>query len=522
MTGSAPADWEAFRSMGHRIVDTVADYYKNVATMPVRSQVAPGYLAQALPGAAPEEPESFEAVMTDFQALIVPGVTHWQHPSFFAYFSANSSPPAIIGDILSDMLNCISFSWVASPSATELETVVMDWLGKACALPPCFLSSSGTGGGVIQGSASEASLVAMLAARRRMIDCVRAAAPGAAPLESDAALASRFVAYCSDQTHSSVKKGGTVCGLDPALVRALPADEHFRLDPAALAAAMAEDTAAGRVPFFCCATVGTTSSCAVDPLPEIARVCAQFNVYVHVDAAYAGCAMVCEEYQHHLSGLEQCHSFAFNPHKWLLVNFDCCAMWVRDRRPLLAALSLTPEYLKSSAYNAGLVTDYRDWQIPLGRRFRSLKLWFVMRMYGLNALRAHIRKHCAFAQDFERLVHADPRFELVAPTAFSLVCFRLRPSALLLAAPADDAAVNAANLALLEAVNAGGTTFLIHTKLREKITLRFAVGAPLTESVHVESAWRCLQAAAQSVIAAAAAPAADTPAPDPAAPGTTS
>jgi len=462
------------------MVDEIADYYAALAAgeYPVKARVSPGYLRPLLPAAAPEAGESLDAILADVHAKIMPGITHWQAPGFFAFFPANSSPPALLGDMLSDAINCIGFSWVASPACTELETIVLDWLVPLIGLPATF-ASAGTGGGVIQSSASDATLVALLAARARA--AAAAAASGTTP--------PRYVVYASEHAHSSVRKAASVMGLGDDAFRAIPAPgPTYAMDVAALETAMAADAASGAQPIAVVATLGTTSSGAFDPLRGVTAAASRHGAWVHVDAAWAGAAGMCEEHRAWLDGVEGAHSYAFNPHKWLRVNFDCSAMFVRERRWLAAALSLTPAYLRSPEYDSGLVTDYRDWQVPLGRRFRALKLWFTLRMYGAAALRAHIRAHVALAGAFAAWVRNDPAFEVVAPPSLALVCFRLRAS-------------NAANDALLAAVNASGTTFLVSTVLDGRTVLRLAVGGSLTREEHVAAAWEAIQVAARTVLA---------------------
>lgn len=474
------AKWEAFRTQGKEMVDFIADFYQGIEALPVKSQVEPGYLAKALPKTAPEHGEDFGDIMADVQKHIVPGVTHWQHPSFFSYFPANTSGPSLLGDMLSGTFGCISFSWVASPAATELETIVMDWLGQMVALPEAFLSK-GTGGGVIQGTASEATLVALLAARAKALKTLNADGQDARAFKD------RLVAYHSDQAHSSVAKAGMIAGLDASQFRKLPSAEDCTFDPDTLATAIAEDKAKGLVPFFVVATSGTTSSGAFDPLSAIGDVAAENGMWVHVDAAWAGSAAVCPEHRGFLEGLDKCHSFDFNPHKWLMTTFDCSAMWVTERSYLLDALSITPEYLRSREYESGLVHDYRDWQIPLGRRFRSLKLWMVLRQFGVKALQERIRDSIALADRFESLVRGDDRFE-VTHKSLALVCFRINAS-------------DEVNAAALEAVNETGKTFMVNSQLGGKFVWRFAVGTPSTEARHVDAAWAVIKEHATKALA---------------------
>lgn len=498
-------DWEQFRSHGREMVDYIADYYANVEKFPVKSKVMPGYLAKLLPSSVPEAAEPVEAIMADVKAHIVPGITHWQHPSFFAYFPSNTSYPGLLGDMLASCFNVIGFSWIASPAATELEAITLDWLGDLIGLPEEFLSRGGTGGGVIQGTASEATIVALLASRARAVrreNARRAVAAGTDPLKEDSAefgaledeLGARWTVYASDQAHSSAKKACMVAGIPLARYRSIKAraDAEYSLDTLALAEAMRADAAAGLQPLFVLATCGTTSSGAFDDLVLAAEVAREHGAWVHVDAAWAGSACVCPEHRVMLRGIEACDSLDFNPHKWLLTNFNCSTMWCRDKQPLLQALSLTPEYLRSKEYESHLVQDYRDWQVPLGRRFHSLKLFFVLRAFGAKNLRSYIREHIALGERFEQRVRSDSRFELVTKRSLSLVCLRLRGA-------------NSTNERLLELLNEAGATHMVHTKLSGQFVIRFAAGNPRTETRHVDDAWaevvRCAELAIAEAVA---------------------
>eukprot|EP00271_Cylindrocystis_brebissonii_P023518 TRINITY_DN9795_c1_g1_i1.p1 TRINITY_DN9795_c1_g1~~TRINITY_DN9795_c1_g1_i1.p1 ORF type:complete len:467 (-),score=84.10 TRINITY_DN9795_c1_g1_i1:877-2277(-) len=452
-----PLDVEEFRAYAHRMVDFIADYYRDVASFPVRSNVQPGYLIKALPEGAPEKGESLTAILEDVRNLIIPGVTHWQSPNFFAYFPSNSSLAGFLGDMLSGAFNVVAFSWINSPAATELETHMLDWLGTLLDLPQGFLSkgSGGKGGGVIQGTASEAVLVAMLAARDKAIAELQAA-EGLSHTEAIA----KLVAYTSDQAHSSVQKACMVSGLNvKGNFRALRTDAStsWALDPEVLRTAIEADKAAGLVPFFLSITVGTTSSTAIDPIAELGAIAKEHHLWMHVDAAYAGPAGLCPELRAPFAGLDAADSFCMNAHKWMLTNFDCSCLWVKDSKPLVNALSLTPEYMRNTASEGSLVVDYKDWQVPLGRRFRSLKLWFVMRLHGAEGLRAYIRKHIGLGELFEQLVRSDDRFEIVTPRTFALICFRVKPPA------GDPDNGKTLNATLIERVNSGGSLFFTHT-----------------------------------------------------------
>jgi aromatic-L-amino-acid decarboxylase len=464
---------DEFRRYGHAVIDWIADYQSRVESFPVLSQVKPGEIRASLPAVPPSRGEPFEALLKDVENLILPGVTHWQSPNFFAYFPCNASGPAILGDLLSSGLGLQGMLWSTSPACTELETHVLDWLVPMLGLPERFLSSS-TGGGVIQDTASSAALCALLAARER-----------ATGYESNrAGNSGRIVAYASTQTHSSLQKAAMIAGIGSANLRTIEVDDRFAMNTDALARQIAEDKRAGFTPAFACATVGTTSSNAMDPIAEIAKVCRDHNLWLHVDAAMSGSAMLCPEFRHLQNGVELADSYNFNPHKWMFTNFDCNCFWVADRKALIQTLSILPEYLRNQATESGAVIDYRDWHIQLGRRFRSLKLWFVIRHYGVEGLQHHIREHVRLAQEFANWVREDDRFELAAPAPLNLVCFRHKGG--------DDA-----NQTVMDRLNRSGDLFLTHTKLDGKFTLRLCVGQTHTQARHVEKAWKriCEEAA---------------------------
>ena len=460
---------DAFRQYGHAVVDWLADYQRQVASLPVLSKAQPGQLRAALPADPPEHGESFEQMLADVGRLIVPGLTHWQSPNFFAYFPSNNSGPSILGELLSAGLGVQGMLWATSPACTELETHVLDWVVGLLGLPDRF-KSSGTGGGVIQDSASSAVLCALLAARERATGFQTNLRGGDG----------RLVAYTSTQAHSSIEKAVGVAGLGRHNLHQIGVDDQFALRPDELARQIREDRAAGQVPCFVAATVGTTSSNAIDPVPAIGRICREEGLWLHVDAALSGTAAVCPEFRHLLTGMELADSFAFNPHKWMFTNFDCDCFYVADRATLIHALSILPEYLKNQATQSGAVIDYRDWQIPLGRRFRALKLWFVIRHYGVEGLRHHIRRHIELAQTFARWVREDEQFELVVPPPLNLVCFRHRAG--------DDL-----NQRLLDHLNQSGRLYLTHTRLNDRFTLRLCVGQTHTEMEHVRGAWQLIR-----------------------------
>jgi aromatic-L-amino-acid decarboxylase len=470
---------EEFRRWGHAAVDWIADYQRRVETLPVLSQVQPGEIRAQLPATAPEHGEPFDAILADVDRLIMPGITHWQSPNFFAFFPSNNSGPSILGELLSAGLGVQGMLWATSPACTELETHVLDWLVDMLALPAKFKSSS-TGGGVIQDTASSAVLAAVLAARERATQFQ----------SNEHGTAGKLVAYVSTQTHSSVEKAVKIAGLGRQNLRLIEVDERFALRPKALARQIDADRRAGLVPCFVAATIGTTSSNAIDPLPEIGRISREQRLWLHVDGAMCGTAALCPEYRHFQVGLELADSYAFNPHKWMFTNFDCDCFYVADRAALIKTLSILPEYLRNQATESGAVIDYRDWHVQLGRRFRALKLWFVIRHYGVEGLRYHIRRHVELAQQFAAWVQASGSFELAVPAPLNLVCFRHQAG--------DDF-----NRQLLERLNRSGAVYLTHTVLNGRFTLRLCVGQTNTEARHVAEAWRRIEATARELEAAA-------------------
>jgi aromatic-L-amino-acid decarboxylase len=466
---------EEFRKHGRAVVDWIADYYERIESFPVVSQVEPGEIRATLPVAAPAQGEPFEKILSDVEKLILPGITHWQSPNFFAFFPANASGPAILGDLLSSGLGVQGMLWATSPACTELETRVLDWLAAMLGLPEKFLST-GAGGGVIQDTASSSSLCALLAARERTTGFTsnRRGCDG------------RLVAYASSQAHSSIEKAVKIAGMGSENLRLIEVDEAFAMRPQELARRIGEDRRKGLVPGFVCATVGTTSSNAMDPVPAIGRICREEGLWLHVDAAMSGTAAICPEFRHIHAGLELADSYTFNPHKWMFTNFDCNCFYVADRKVLIETLSVLPEYLRNKATESGAVFDYRDWHIPLGRRFRALKLWFVIRHYGVEGLQHHVREHVALAQRFAEWVRGDERFELAAPVPLNLVCFRHKGG-------------DQTNQALMDRLNRSGDLYLTHTRLGDKLTLRLCVGQTNTEARHVERAWRRIQEEARAM-----------------------
>ena len=459
---------DEFKNNGYKVIDWIADYYKNVDSFPVLSQSAPGDIRKLLPDHPPEDGETFEEVLADMNEKILPGITHWQSPNFFAFFPCNSTGPAILGDMLSTGLGVQGMLWATSPACTELETHVLDWLVDMLDLPEKF-KSTGNGGGVIQDTASSATLCALVAAREK-------ASNGKI---NETGFDGTLRVYTSSQAHSSVEKAVKIAGIGRHNLRSIAVDNEFAMRPSELRRAIEQDITDGLTPAFVCATVGTTSSTALDPLTEIGRICSEFGIWLHVDAAMAGSAAICPEYRFIQEGLEHAQSYCFNPHKFLLTNFDCSCFYVSDKDALIDSLSITPEYLKTKASESNSVFDYRDWQIPLGRRFRSLKLWSVIRHYGIKGMQAHIRQHMESAKALTEKINKDDRFELMSPTVLNLVCFRYKGS-------------DEFNETLVQRLNDSGKLYLIHTKLNNKYTLRFSIGQTKTTWEHVLKAWELI------------------------------
>ncbi|KAK9466445.1 pyridoxal-dependent decarboxylase conserved domain-containing protein [Lipomyces arxii] len=420
-------DPEEYRKAAYASVDYIVDYYKNISQQQVLADVKPGYLREMLPTSMPTAAEKWTDIQADFENKIVPGLTHWQAPNFLAFFPANTSFPSILGETYSAAFSAPAFNWICSPAITELETIVLDWLAKAMSLPDCFLSN-GEGGGVIQGSASESVVATMVAARDRYLRDVVGAKFTDETEREDAIAAARgkLVAFSSDQTHSSTHKAALIAGVKYAAIKT-SADEAYALTGARLATALEDAKSKGLMPFFVTVSLGTTAICAVDNIEEIGKVTKEYpEIWKHIDAAYSGAALICPEFQHYVKGMEHYDSFDMNMHKWLLVNFDASCLFIRKRKDLIDALSVTPPYLRNSASDSGLVIDYRDWQIPLGRRFRSLKIWFVMRTYGLTGMQEHIRKTLAIGEHFTDLVRSRPDvFTIVTKPAFGLTVFQV-------------------------------------------------------------------------------------------------
>jgi len=456
---------DEFRRHGHDVIEWLARYMETVADRPIQPAVQPGDIRAMLPETAPEEPESFDAILSDLDEIVMPGITHWQSPGWFAYFPANTSPPSILGELVAAGLGVQGMLWSTSPAATEIEEVVADWLVDMLGLPVSW-KTSGPGGGVIQMSASDSTHTALVVARERAVGD-----------------AGEMVVYASEQAHSSVEKGARVAGYGH--VRLVPVDDQFAMRADALEAAIETDVGAGLIPVAVVSAVGTTGTTAVDPVRAIGEVARFHGLWHHVDAAYAGTAMVCPEFRHFQDGLELADSYTFNPHKWMFTNFDCSLFYVADRKPLIEALSILPPYLRNEASESGEVIDYRDWHVPLGRRFRALKLWFVLRSYGVEGIRHHVREHVALAVALANRIESHPQLELIAPTPFGLVSF----------AHIDG---DEATDALAEVINESGWAFLTPSTINGRRFVRVSIGQTNTTAEHVDRLWELIESVVRS------------------------
>ena len=469
---------DEFREHAHQLADWMADYFESVSELPVTPEVEPGDVFRQLPSSPPEQGEPFAQLFADFRSIVMPGMTLWNHPGWFAYFPGNNSPPSVLAEMLTATLGAQCMSWATSPAATELEQLTMQWLQRMLGLPDSFE-------GVIQDTASTATLVALLSARER-------ATGYTAGLKGLAESGARLTVYASTEAHSSVDKGVKLAGYGLDQLRRVPVDRNYAMDPQALDQAIRSDLASGARPACVVATVGTTSSTAVDPLSAIGEVCRRHDIWLHVDAAYAGTAAIVPELRPLFDGAELADSFVFNPHKWMLVNFDCSAYFVRDRTALLRTFQITPEYLRTAQDAA--VVNFRDWGIQLGRRFRALKLWFVIRSYGVDGLRSIVRTHVALARELAGWIEQSSDFELMAPVPFGLVCFRYCPGG-----SRDESWLRELNRELLARINATRRLHLTHTELGGRYVIRMVVGQRMTGRAHVEEAWRTIQDSAEAL-----------------------
>ncbi|HIC85038.1 MAG TPA: aspartate aminotransferase family protein [Desulfobacterales bacterium] len=467
-------DKDKFREFGYKFVDWVVDYLASVEKLPVVPRVIPGHIKSQIPETPPEQGEPMDKLFEDFKEIIVPGMTHWQHPCWFAYFPANNSPPSVLAELLTAGLGAQCMIWQTSPAAAELEEVVMGWLRKMLGLPEGME-------GCIHDTASTATLCALLCAREKAtgFECNEKGLK--APL---------LRVYASEEAHSSIEKDVKIAGFGRQNLRYIPTDQEFSMIPIELEKAIKSDMDAGFKPACVVATIGTTSSTAIDPIKEIGEICSQYNVWFHVDAAFAGTAAILPEKRYILEGAEYMDSFVFNPHKWMLTNFDCSAYFVKDPGTLIQTFEIHPEYLKTGVDRR--VKNFRDWGIQLGRRFRALKLWFVIRSYGVEGIRAFLREQIRLADMFSRWVEDHDRFELLAPVPFSLVCFRYNDGR-------SEDELNRVNERLLNEINETGEVFLTHTTLKGKYTLRMAIGQRCTKERHVRKAWDIILDKAQKV-----------------------
>ena len=467
---------DEFRKYAHELVEWIAGYFENVENYPVKSQVKPGEIFNRIPGKPPFDPEPFENIISDFEEIIMPGITHWQSPGFFAYFPANSSPPSVLAEMITAALGAQCMNWETSPAAAELEEKMMIWLRHLTGLPDSFE-------GVSQDSASTATLAAILTAREKSTDfLINNFGFKTAPV---------LRVYCSEQAHSSVEKAVKISGIGKSNLVRISVREDFSMDPQKLETAVSEDNANGYIPCCVVATVGTTGTTAVDPIKAVGEICHKNNIWLHVDAAMAGTALILPEFQWMIDGKEYIDSFLFNPHKWMFTNFDCTAYFVRDAAHLIKTFEILPEYLKTRT--RGQVNDYRDWGIPLGRRFRALKLWSVIRSFGTAELQNKIRQHIRFASELERMIKNEEDFEILAPVVINVVCFRYKPEGL------GEDYLNRINEKLNHALNDSGKMYLSHTVVRGKYTLRMVTGQTNVTLDHVNKAWKLIKNTARSI-----------------------
>ncbi|KAB0797411.1 hypothetical protein PPYR_08405 [Photinus pyralis] len=461
-------DSDQFREFGKAMVDYIADYLDNIRNRKVLPSVNPGYLQPTIPQEAPQTGENWKSIMEDIERVIMPGVTHWHSPNFHAYCPTANSYPGIVGEMLSAGIGCVGFSWMSSPACTELEVAMMNWLGKLIGLPEEFLNcSNGSGGGIIQGSASESTFIALLTAKERMVRNIK----NVHPQLDEGLIKAKLVAYTSDQANSSVEKAGMLGSMP---MRLLPTDQNGCLRKETLEEAISNDKNAGLIPCYVVATLGTTGTCAFDNLEELGPVCRREKLWLHIDAAYAGSAFVCPEYRYLMRGVEYADSFDFNPHKWMMVNSDCSAMWVRNSRHLVEAFNVDRIYLQHE--HEGVAPDYRHWQISLGRRFRALKLWFVLRSYGVEGIQKHIRSQIELAHYFEKLVKDDSRFEF-ACSSMGLVCFRMK-------------AGDRLTQTLVDKLTQRKNIYVIPCYFQGNYVVRFVVCSRLTEIRDIDYGWR--------------------------------
>ncbi|OGU14898.1 MAG: amino acid decarboxylase [Ignavibacteria bacterium GWB2_35_12] len=470
-------DADEFKRWGYEIVDWIADYFNNIEKYDVKPNIEPGYVINQLPQTPPENSEKFENIIDDFKKIIVPGMTHWQHPKFFGYFPANTSFPSIAAEFLTSALAAQCMMWQTSPAAAELEELTMDWLRQMIGLPNDFT-------GVIQDTASTATLCSILTAREKY-SSFDINAKGFSGDE-------QFRVYCSSEAHSSIEKAVKIAGIGKENLVKIPVDENFAMLPDELEKVLEVDTINGYKPLCVVSALGTTGSTAIDPLKEIGVICKENNIWLHVDAAFAGSALILPEYRHLLDGIEYADTFVFNPHKWLFTNFDCSAYFVRDKEALVRTFQMIPEYLKSAEAH---VNNYKDWGIQLGRRFRALKLWFVIRSFGVSGLQEKLRLHIKLAQDLVKNIESENDFEILAPVPFNTICFRYKPAGVV-----HEEEINKINEKLLSKLNETGKLFLTHTKLNEKYVIRFMIGQTNVNEKHVSETWELIKSESRNLL----------------------
>ncbi len=466
-------DTEAFRKHAHELVDWMADYFENIEDYPVLPDVKPGDIFDQLPNSAPQKAESFDQIFKDFKEIIIPGMTHWESPNFMAYFPANKSKASVLGEMLMSTLGSQCMIWLTSPAAAELEEQMMNWLREMLGLDDSFT-------GVIQDTASTATLCALLTAREKYSNY---------QVNEKGFRDEKFTIYASKEIHSSIDKDVKIAGFGLENLRKIKVDEHFAMKPDALEKQIQKDKANGYTPLCVISAIGTTSTTAIDPIASISSICQKHNIWHHVDAAYAGTALICPEMRWMAEGADLADSFVFNPHKWMFTNFDCTAYFVKDPASLVNTFSITPDYLKTNV--DGEVKNYRDWGVPLGRRFRALKLWFVIREMGIEGIQEKIRKHIALGKWLAKQVDEHPHFELLAPVPLNTVCFRYTK--------AETISLDEANEEIMNAVNKTGKLFFTQTRINDVFTLRLAFGNTNLEAYHVENAWQLIQETAEQI-----------------------
>ena len=454
---------EDFRKYGYQLVDWLADYFSNIGDQRILPDITPGDIRSMLPEAAPEQAESMDDILSDLDRVVMPGMAHWQHPGWFAFFPSGVSPVSVLGEFVAAGLATQGMMWSTAPSPTEIENTVLDWLVDLLGLPPAWRIDTGPGGGVLQMSASDSTHLSLAIARHHAVQAGHAT--------------DSLVAYGSEQAHSSIEKGARIAGFRH--IRSIETDASFAMDVDALNKQIEEDLASGLVPTWICSAVGTTSTTAMDPIRPIAAIAKTHDMWHHADAAYAGSAMICPEFRHLQDGVELVDSYTFNPHKWLLTNFDCSVFWVGNREKLIDAMSILPAYLKNESSGNPDAIDYRDWHVPLGRRFRALKLWFVLRSYGAEKLRDFVRSHVDWAKELEKQLVEDNRFEIVAPRTLALVCFRHLGG-------------NEATKSLANAINTSGAAYLTPSVIDDTDFIRVSIGSTWTEQRHVDALWELI------------------------------